>query len=165
MSVLSHPEFEKGAVPTSFIDKNPGLKQTSQSMWDFASEEQADSKKTYASKRLIRYLANIAVNGQPQELGADPTKLAAASATKSIPVPVMSAEEKTAALAKTPGWRQVLLESGPEGFAKAVRDHKGLLLTDTTLRDAHQSLLATRMRTQEVRRRRVCVFVKCVATV
>jgi pyruvate carboxylase len=45
------------------------------------------------------------------------------------------------------GWRPFLLEHGPKEFAKAVRAHQGLLLTDTTWRDAHQSLLATRVRT------------------
>jgi len=50
------------------------------------------------------------------------------------------------------GWRDVLLEKGPEGFAKAVRQHKPLLLMDTTLRDAHQSLLATRVRTYDMKR-------------
>jgi len=50
------------------------------------------------------------------------------------------------------GWRDVLLEKGPEGFAKAVRQHKGLLLMDTTYRDAHQSLLATRVRTYDLKR-------------
>jgi pyruvate carboxylase len=54
--------------------------------------------------------------------------------------------------AKPGGWRQVLTEKGPEGYAQAVRAHKGLLLTDTTWRDAHQSLLATRMRTAELLR-------------
>ena len=48
------------------------------------------------------------------------------------------------------GMRQILLEEGPEGYAKAVRAHKGLLITDTTYRDAHQSLLATRVRTQDL---------------
>lgn len=46
-----------------------------------------------------------------------------------------------------PGWRDILVKEGPKGFAKAIRQHKGLLLTDTTSRDAHQSLLATRVRT------------------
>jgi len=50
------------------------------------------------------------------------------------------------------GWKDVLREKGPEGFAKAVRDHKGLLLMDTTLRDAHQSLLATRVRTYDMKK-------------
>lgn len=49
------------------------------------------------------------------------------------------------------GFRDVLLRDGPEGFAKAVRDHQGLLLMDTTFRDAHQSLLATRVRTHDLK--------------
>lgn len=50
-----------------------------------------------------------------------------------------------------PGFRDILLREGPEGFAKAVRKHRGLLLMDTTLRDAHQSLLATRVRTHDLK--------------
>lgn len=46
----------------------------------------------------------------------------------------------------------MLLRDGPEGFAKAVRAHKGLLLMDTTFRDAHQSLLATRVRTHDLKK-------------
>lgn len=49
------------------------------------------------------------------------------------------------------GFRDILLRDGPEGFAKAVRAHKGLLLMDTTFRDAHQSLLATRVRTHDLK--------------
>lgn len=51
-----------------------------------------------------------------------------------------------------PGWRDVLLRDGPEAFAKEVRKHKGLLLMDTTFRDAHQSLLATRVRTYDMKK-------------
>ncbi|MEQ2192371.1 hypothetical protein XENOCAPTIV_010700, partial [Xenoophorus captivus] len=50
------------------------------------------------------------------------------------------------------GFRDVLLRDGPEGFAKAVRAHHGLLLMDTTFRDAHQSLLATRVRTHDLKK-------------
>ena len=50
------------------------------------------------------------------------------------------------------GWRDVLKEEGPEGFAKKIKEHKGLLLMDTTYRDSHQSLLATRVRTYDLRR-------------
>ena len=49
------------------------------------------------------------------------------------------------------GFRDVLIKQGPEAFAKAIREHKGLLLTDTTFRDAHQSLLATRVRTFDLK--------------
>jgi pyruvate carboxylase len=50
------------------------------------------------------------------------------------------------------GWRDILRERGTEQFAKAVRAHKGLLLMDTTYRDAHQSLLATRVRTYDMKK-------------
>lgn len=50
------------------------------------------------------------------------------------------------------GFRDVLLKEGPEGFAKSVRAHEGLLLMDTTFRDAHQSLLATRVRTHDLKK-------------
>jgi len=46
----------------------------------------------------------------------------------------------------------VLRQRGPEGFAKAVHNHRGLLLMDTTFRDAHQSLLATRVRTYDMKK-------------
>ena len=45
------------------------------------------------------------------------------------------------------GWRNIIVQSGPEAFAKAVREYPGVLIMDTTWRDAHQSLLATRLRT------------------
>lgn len=149
LNVLSHPEFAQGMVTTGFIDENPGLKRTSQSMWNFANDEQSDPRKLYQKEKMLRYLANLAVNGQPPELGADPLKLQAASAmgaTPSITAPAGMA-------APGPGWRSLLVKEGPAAYAKAVREHKGLLLMDTTWRDAHQSLLATRMRTQE--------FVRC----
>lgn len=50
------------------------------------------------------------------------------------------------------GFREVLIKEGPEGFARAVRQHQGLLLMDTTFRDAHQSLLATRVRTHDLKK-------------
>jgi len=48
------------------------------------------------------------------------------------------------------GWRKILKEQGPKGFAKAVREHQKPLFMDTTWRDAHQSLLATRVRTSDL---------------
>ena len=51
-----------------------------------------------------------------------------------------------------PGMRDILINGGPEAFAKAVRQNKGLMLMDTTFRDAHQSLLATRVRTYDLKK-------------
>ena len=45
------------------------------------------------------------------------------------------------------GWRNIIVQSNPEAFAKAIREYPGVLIMDTTWRDAHQSLLATRLRT------------------
>ena len=151
LNVLSHPDFVSGQITTSFIDENPSLKRTSQSMWNFANAEQSDPRKLFAKEKMLRYLANLAVNGQPPELGADPKKVMEASATRKLPKLISTSTlvnnhgEKSAK-----GWRHLLLEQGPEAYAKAVREHNGLLLMDTTWRDAHQSLLATRMRTQEL---------------
>ncbi|KAI9875721.1 MAG: hypothetical protein M1823_007414, partial [Watsoniomyces obsoletus] len=50
----------------------------------------------------------------------------------------------------TKGWKQTLDKEGPDGFAKAIRANKGCLIMDTTWRDAHQSLLATRVRTVDL---------------
>ena len=50
------------------------------------------------------------------------------------------------------GWKYILQEKGSDGFAKAISNHKGLLLMDTTFRDAHQSLLATRVRSYALNR-------------
>ena len=146
LNVLTHPEFETGIVTTSFIDDHPELKQISSSTWDFASDTQNDQRKVGKVERTLRYLANIAINGHPKELGADPTKLSTSHidfTSNILPEPSST---------KTPGNRQILLDLGPEGYAKYVRDNPGLMITDTTWRDAHQSLLATRMRTSDLLR-------------
>jgi len=65
----------------------------------------------------------------------------------SLPSQENSAKAIDVAVPPTTGWRKIFLEKGPEAFAKAVRAYPGVLVTDTTWRDAHQSLLATRVRT------------------
>ena len=146
MNCLEHPDFKNGELTTAFIDEHPELKKTSASYWNFANKFQADPKKLGSSERRLRYLANLAVNGHPTELGADPAKLAS-GITSAVPAPLVppSTIEKRS-------MRSILLNEGPEGMAKAVRENKGLMIMDTTWRDAHQSLLATRMRTQELER-------------
>lgn len=148
MNVLAHPEFSKGSVTTSFIDENPSLKLTSLSSWDYANEDQADPNKLQDTERLLRYLANLAINGHPPELGADPLRMVGASCQTCVKPPLVPEGRKNTG----GGMRQVLLDKGPEGYAQYVRQHKGLMVMDTTWRDAHQSLLATRMRTQELLR-------------
>lgn len=160
LNVLTHPDFIEGVVTTSFIDTNPDLLRISGRKWDFASANQADESQVYKVEKLMRYLANLAVNGHPKELGADPDALKLAANKVAPPPPPKklyipqadrTPEAKPATFDDAPdGWRSVLLRDGPEGLAKAVRAHKGLLVTDTTWRDAHQSLLATRMRTDDI---------------
>eukprot|EP00535_Pseudo-nitzschia_heimii_P006921 CAMPEP_0197189256 /NCGR_PEP_ID=MMETSP1423-20130617/19451_1 /TAXON_ID=476441 /ORGANISM="Pseudo-nitzschia heimii, Strain UNC1101" /LENGTH=1220 /DNA_ID=CAMNT_0042641315 /DNA_START=181 /DNA_END=3843 /DNA_ORIENTATION=+ len=146
MNCLQHEDFKNGELTTAFIDEHPELKQTSTSYWNFANEFQADPLKMGSSERRLRYLANLAVNGHPTELGVDATKIAS-GITSSIDSPLIPPST-----VKKNSLRKILLSEGPEGMAKAVRENKGLMIMDTTWRDAHQSLLATRMRTQELER-------------
>ena len=98
-------------------------------------------------------MASLAVNGHPASLGANPA-IARTIDNRDIPAP--SAKEVRSVLAhnkkSTPGphWRNILRNEGPKALAKAVREHQNALVTDTTWRDAHQSLLATRMRTADL---------------
>ncbi len=121
-ALLSEPDFLAGNLTTSFIDERPHLTSVSTG---------ADR-----ATRLLALLADRTVNRlhAPAPTGPDP-------ATKLPPVP---AGEPPA------GTRQRLQQLGPDGFARWLRERDALGVTDTTLRDAHQSLLATRMRTYDM---------------
>lgn len=128
LNVLQNEKFLTGSVDTYFIDENPQL-------FHFqASQNRA--------QKLLYYLGEVMVNGASTPLA---TSLPPADIEPTVPaVPVAT---------KPPaGWRDVLLREGPEGFAKKVRENPGVLLMDTTMRDAHQSLLATRVRTYDLNR-------------
>uniref|UniRef100_A0A0X3P581 Pyruvate carboxylase n=1 Tax=Schistocephalus solidus TaxID=70667 RepID=A0A0X3P581_SCHSO len=127
-NVLKHEDFLNGAVDTSFITNHPQVLQIT-------------PPKNRAQK-LLKYLGEVMVNGPLTSLG---TPLKPAEVTPTVP-PIE--DNKLAPY----GFKDVLREKGPDGFAKAVREHKGLLLMDTTMRDAHQSLLATRVRTHDLLR-------------
>jgi pyruvate carboxylase len=128
MNVLKHNKFLAGNFDTYFIDENPQL-------FKFRPSKNR-------GQRLLWYLGNVMVNGALTPLGTNipPAKITPVVPTlpPSEPIP--------------PGWKGILREKGPDGFAKAIRQHNGLLLMDTTFRDAHQSLLATRMRTYDMLR-------------
>jgi pyruvate carboxylase len=124
-NVLHHPVFQAGDTTTRFIEDHPEL-------FKFAPRKDR-------ATRLLTYLGEITVNGNPQVAGRPaPESFARA------PIPEHIAEPPA------PGTRQLLLELGPEKFAEWTRAQKRLLLTDTTFRDAHQSLLATRVRTYDL---------------
>ena len=124
-NVVNHPRFRAGEVTTSFLDQTPGL---------FRFSARRDR-----ATRLLHYLGHVAVNGNPEMKGKTPPRTLR---TAPIPRPELSAPP--------PGTRQLLAELGPEEFAAWTRSQKRLLLTDTTFRDAHQSLMATRMRTHDM---------------
>ena len=94
------------------------------------------------AQKLLYYLANVMVNGPSTPLG---TKLKPSEIMPQVP-------EVDASKAAPEGWKNLLDREGPKAFAKAIRQNNGLLLMDTTFRDAHQSLLATRVRTCDLLR-------------
>lgn len=142
LNVLENEKFLSGVVDTYFIDENPQLFQFK------ASQNRA--------QKLLHYLGQVMVNGPSTPLA---TNLQPSDVIPTVPeIPFESGfpGELQSMPRKMPsppaGLRHILLQKGPEGFAKAVRNHKGLLLMDTTFRDAHQSLLATRVRTYDLKR-------------
>jgi pyruvate carboxylase len=126
-NVMGHPVFLEGRCDTSFIEGHPELLQVPQ-------------KKDRGTK-LLKFLGEVIVNGSPGV--AKPLRSAELRPPR---VPIVDAT------ARPKGTRDLLLERGPEGLAKWVLAEKRLLFTDTTMRDAHQSLLATRVRTDDLLR-------------
>ncbi|MFC7963049.1 ATP-binding protein, partial [Rhodococcoides kroppenstedtii] len=118
--LLQEPDFRAGNVTTSFIEERPEL---------LAARSSADR-----GTKILRYLADVTVN-KPH--GERPSTVYPQDKLPNVDLSV----------APPDGSRQRLLELGPEGFARDLRDRKALGVTDTTFRDAHQSLLATRVRT------------------
>ncbi|MFE5911924.1 pyruvate carboxylase [Streptomyces wedmorensis] len=121
-AVLDDPDFQAGRVTTAFIERRPHL---------LTARHSADR-----GTKLLTYLADVTVN-KPH--GPRPALIS--PATK---LPLLPAGEPRA------GSRQRLASLGPEGFARSLRESPALGVTDTTFRDAHQSLLATRVRTKDL---------------
>jgi pyruvate carboxylase len=121
-NVVNHPKFRAGEVTTSFLDESPEL---------FRFPSRGDR-----ATKLLSYLGDVILNGNPEVKGKQGPK-----------------EIETAVVPATPagkppaGTRQLLQKLGPKKFAAWARKEKRLLITDTTFRDAHQSLMATRVRT------------------
>jgi len=124
-NVLTHPTFLAGDARTDFIDTTPELFQF--------------SPRRNRAQRVLNFLGEVVVNG-PTQVGASGTP----------PSTIDPEIPDSPAGAPPAGFRRILLEQGPEAFAKAVRQRSGLMLMDTTWRDAHQSLLATRVRTKDL---------------
>jgi pyruvate carboxylase len=122
-NLITHPTFTSGSATTTFVDSAPELYQLR------AARDRAT--------KILGYLADVVVNGRPDVARAG-------SPARELPSPVAPVVDEGA---PPSGYRQRLLALGPERFARWVREEPRLLLTDTTMRDAHQSLLATRVRT------------------
>jgi pyruvate carboxylase len=124
-NVVNHPDFQAGNVSTGWLEETPAL-------FKFVPRQDRATK-------LLGYLADVTVNGNPQVAGKP-----VPGRVRPAPVPPHDAS------AAPGGTRQLLRDLGPEGFAAWTASQKQLLLTDTTFRDAHQSLLATRVRTYDM---------------
>ncbi|MBC7638983.1 MAG: pyruvate carboxylase, partial [Rhodoferax sp.] len=122
-SLLDQPDFVAGRLSTSFIEERPDL---------LRARPPGDR-----GTKLLSYLAHISVN-QPH----GPSRGLADPASKLPPVDLTSPPP--------PGSRGLLVRVGPEAFARALREQTAVAVTDTTFRDAHQSLLATRVRTRDL---------------
>ena len=126
IKLLDHETFQAGDCTTRFIDKTPAL-------------FKLESRQNRAS-RLLTYIADVIVNENEAVKGREiPTRRLPAT------VPML---EYGAQLPK--GTRDVFLALGADEFSQWIIKQKRLLITDTTMRDAHQSLLATRMRTTDL---------------
>ncbi|MBZ8140691.1 pyruvate carboxylase [Rubrivivax gelatinosus] len=126
-NVINHPKFASGEVTTRFIEQTPEL-------LAFAARRDRATK-------LLRFLGEISVDGNPEVRGRELPALP-------LPKPVLPRVDDE--LPPPPGTRQLLQQLGPKGFADWMLAQKRVLMTDTTMRDAHQSLLATRMRTADM---------------
>ncbi|WP_169252245.1 pyruvate carboxylase [Brevibacterium sp. 'Marine'] len=122
-AVLDDPAFVAGDLSTSFIEERPQL---------FDARVSADR-----GSKLLDYLADVTVNRPHGEPGL---RIRPGDKLPNIDL----------SQAPAPGSRDRLAELGPEGFARALREQTALGVTDTTFRDAHQSLLATRVRTRDL---------------
>lgn len=140
INLVMHPRFLAGEFTTRFIDETPEL-------FQFPVRQDRATK-------LLTFIGEVIVNGNPhvpeeyrrrscKELGIP---------REPAPVPPLSAGKRALGEARAypPGTRDRLKELGPERFARWVREQDRLFVTDTTFRDAHQSLLATRLRTYDM---------------
>ncbi len=124
-NLLKHPKFTSAEYHTKFIDETPEL-------FDFKAPQDRASK-------LLGWLAEVTVNGHPE--------------VKGRPKPPAHARKPTPPKAQgeaAPGTRNLLEAQGPKALADWMLAQERLLVTDTTMRDGHQSLLATRMRSHDM---------------
>jgi pyruvate carboxylase len=124
-NVVNHPKFQAGEVTTSFLDDSPEL---------FRLPSTADR-----ATKLLSYLGDVLLNGNSEVKGKQVPKELEAAVAPAAP-----------GIVPPYGTRQLLRKLGAKRFAEWARKEKRLLITDTTFRDAHQSLMATRVRTYDL---------------
>src|SRR4029077_12040923 len=124
-NVVNHPRFRAGEVTTAFLDDSPELLRI--------------ATRGDRATKLLSYLGDVILNGNPEVKG------------KQIPASLEPAVlPNVPGIAPPPGSRQLLHKLGPKKFAAWARKEKRLLITDTTFRDAHQSLMPTRVRPSDL---------------
>lgn len=124
-AIITNPKFRDNSYTTRFIDTTPELFQ--------------QVKRQDRATKLLTYLADVTVNGHPETRGRpEPSSKAADPVRPYIDSNIPD------------GTKQLLDKLGPQKFAEWMRNEKRVLMTDTTMRDGHQSLLATRMRTYDI---------------
>ncbi len=124
-NIIGHENFRNNSYTTQFIDTTPAL---------FEQVRRQDR-----ATKLLKYVADVTVNGHPE--------------TRNRPKPRINALAPKAPWFDNdikPGTKNLLDEIGPKAFGQWLRDTPHVLVTDTTMRDSHQSLLATRMRTNDI---------------
>jgi pyruvate carboxylase len=125
-NVITHPEFQNGNVTVKFIENHPEL-------FDF-------KRKLDRGTKTLQYLGEVIVNGNPDVKYVDPNKV--------FVEPVIPEYDRFGAHPK--GTKDLLTELGRDKFIDWVKENPSIKYTDTTFRDAHQSLLATRVRTTDM---------------
>src|SRR5882762_3088933 len=124
-NVVNHSRFRSGEVTTAFLDESPEL---------FRIASRGDR-----ATKLLSYLGDVILNGNPEVKGKKIPEAFDPAVLPNVP-----------GIEPPSGSRQLLQKLGPKKFAAWARKEKRLLITDTTLRDAHQSLMATRVRTHDL---------------
>ncbi len=125
-NVVRHPRFQTGDFSTNFIDTTPEL-------FEFPKERNRGNK-------ALRFISDVTVNAYPGVGNVEKPRLLKPKTPSKLEVVDQTSSS----------YKQVLDQEGPEAVADRVKAEDNLLLTDTTFRDAHQSLLATRMRSYDM---------------
>ncbi|MCH2026311.1 MAG: pyruvate carboxylase, partial [Verrucomicrobiales bacterium] len=126
LNVINNEKFSSGEATTRLIDTTPSL-------FEFKPRKDRATK-------LLNFLGDVIVNGNPNAKDQTPTKR-----LEPVKIPEPDVQQE-----RPKGTKDLLNELGPEKFSEWILEQKELLITDTTLRDAHQSLLATRVRSYDM---------------